>query len=792
MKSLPIGALGLLVSASAAAQLGPVPAIPSYDPPVANQSLTGGAIHITRRPTPVPMVVHVSPAGNDDGDGSGAHPYASLARAQAAVRRHNVDHDVTVELADGVYSLAAPLRFTASDGGQNGYTVRWRASAGAHPVLSGGIAVSGWRLADARRGVWSADIPQGIDPRQIWVGGRIATRASVRAPRSSFEFHEWGIRITDHAWKFLAELRDQHRIEVESTGLFTDRTSMVDRVEGDRIVMQQPGWRNNLVGYDTFARSLWGDDAGFFFSNSIAFVRKPGDWFVDPAKGKLYFKPKAGDDMRHLEVVVPRTQLLMSIAGSNAEPVKDLQFIGLSFRHTSWLLPNGPEGYASQQSGAFLTGTWAGYPSDPIVNCSFGCPGFEGTRNRWNQQPAAVQVAAASRVVFDHDEFMQLGQTALGIGNDSDANESGVGLAASTIEVRRSTFTDLAGGAIMVGGVRSDAHHPSETAMTVRDILISNNRISRVSQQYRDQAAILVTYASASTIWHNDISDAPYDGIAVGWGWGTNDPGGSSAYMTANRAYYEQPGNPLYNTPTTLRDTVVVGNRVHEVKQWFPDGGAIYHLSDDPGALIAENYVHSVPEGVGLYLDEGSRHVTLRNNVVSHVGVWLNLNSQDDIAPRRTATGNVAISNWYDSGARTGSWTVYLNNLESGNRLVPGGSWPAEAQRVIDSSGVEPEQPIATVLAGVRCGGQKDAAGRVRPRTATRKWRPATARSPLAVKQLPAPPIRSRLARERMPGELARSLPSGQLFTRLRSPVGVNIRLPPIAPMPEWRQSRRS
>ena len=689
-------AAALLTSAiarPALAQLGPFPDIPTYQAPAASRAHTAGVIHIARRPTPVPIVIAVSSSGSDEGDGTAAHPFATLARAQAAVRRLNDAHDVTVRLGDGVYRLDSPLRFTAADGGQNGYTVRWEASPGAHPILSGGRPVTGWTLADPKRGIWSASIPRGVDPRQIWVEGHMAPRAAVRAPRTAFQFYDWGIEITDPAWRFLANLPDQRRLEVESTGWFTDRHAMVDRIDGNRIVMQQPGWRNNLVGYDTFARSVWGDNAGLFFVNSLAFLREGGQWYADPAMGRLYYKPAPGEDMKRLEVVLPRLESLLSIAGSYEEPVKDLQFRGLSFRHTSWLLPSGPQGYASQQSGSFLIGDWAGYPDDPIRDCSWGCWSFEAMRNRWNQQPAAVQIAAATRIVFEHDEFTQLGQIALGIGNNADANASGIGLGASAIEVRRSRFTDLAGGAIMVGGVRPDAHHPSRPEMSVRDILISNNIVRTVSQHYREQAAILVTYASGAVIWHNDVSGAPYDGIDIGWGWGVNDPGGSAAYLTANRGYYDQPGNLIYNTPTILHDTVVVGNRVHDVKQWFPDGGAIYHLSADPGALIAENYVYNVVDGIALYLDEGSRHVTLRNNVISNVGVWLNVNSQDDIAPRRTAMDNVATGNWYDSGRRTGSWTEYLGNREINNLLVGRDAWPAPARAIMDRSGVEPEKP---------------------------------------------------------------------------------------------------
>ena len=468
---------------------------------------------------------------------------------------------------------------------------------------------------------------------------------------------------------------------------------MVDKIEGSHVLMQQPGWRNNLIGYDTIARPVSLEAARLFFANSLAFLRESGQWFADPARALLYYKPRPDEDMATIPIELPRLQSLLLIAGSYDHPVSDLQFRRLSFRGTSWLGPSGPEGYASQQSGSFLAGQVPGYPSDPIRDCSWGCRPFEAMRNRMRQQPAAVQVAAATRVVFDDDRFSELGQVALGIGNNPDANEAGIGHGATAIEVTRSTFTDLSGGAIMVGGVIPDAHHPARPEMAIRDILIRNNRISDVSRDYREQAAILVTYATAAIIMNNDVSDTPYDGIDVGWGWGTNDPGGSPAYRTASRGYYDQPGNLTYDTPTILRDTVVVGNRVSRVKQWYPDGGAIYHLSADPGALIADNYIRDVPGGIALYLDEGSRYLTVRNNVVENVGVWLTVNSQDFLLPRRTALDNNAVGNWYNSGRVTGSWTKYLNNNLVGNVAVKGNNWPAAARDVIAKSGIRPDRP---------------------------------------------------------------------------------------------------
>jgi len=695
-RTIPGLALALLVSTTTfTQQLPPSPHIPEITLPEQPGSYRPiPTFTIPRRPAPVPVVIHVSVNGSDNGDGSPSRPFKTLMRAQAAVRLINSTNSVTVQLADGTYRLTKPLRFTAQDGGHNSYIVTWEAAPGAHPVISGGrpVPVTDWRLADATRKVWVASIPPGADPRQLWVNDRLAERAQIEAPRRAFTFHEWGLEIVDPSWLFLADLPDQPRLEIENTAWFTHRHATVDHIAGNRIVMKQPGWRNNIIGYDTFARPVSGDNARMFIVNSLAFLRTGGQWFADPAAGRLYYKPRDAEDMQTSEVILPQLPLLVAIAGDYDHPVADLQFRGLSFQHTSWLEPSGAGGYPSQQSGAFLAGEVANYPRDAIRDCSWGCWAFEAMRNHWRQQPAAVQVAAASRIVFANDEFTHLGQVALGIGNNADANSSGVGLGATSIQVSRNRFSDLAGGAIMVGGITPAAHHPPRPEMGVRDILIRNNVVVNVSQNYREQAAVLVTYATAAVIMNNDISAAAYDGIDIGWGWGANDPGGSAAYRTTDRGYYDQPGNLTYDTPTILRDSVVFANRVHDVKRWFPDGGAIYHLSADPGALIAENYVYDVPGGIALYLDEGSRYVTLRNNVIANVGVWLTLNSQDSFFPRRTAMNNNAVGNWHNSGRLTGAWTDYLDNRLADNTEVHGEDWPAAARDVIARSGVQPEE----------------------------------------------------------------------------------------------------
>ena len=544
------------------------------------------------------ITIHVSPLGNDAGDGSAARPFESLARAQRAVRAANQNADVIVELADGVYRLREPLQFRAVDGGQAGTHVVWQAAAHAAPVIAGSVRVTAWKLFDAEHDIYVADIPKGMDSRQIWIRDRLATLASIELPRGSVAFDAEGMTITDPRYDYLADLPDQHRIEVQSTGWFTNRISPVDKITGRKLLMQQPAWDNNTWGYDALNAPVGAETAHLFLNNALAFLRHPRQFYLDPDAGKLYVRPDEGTAVEQLDVELPRLQYLLAIGGTYERPLRDLAVRGIRFSYSSWMGPSSSDGYADQQSGAFLKGPSAVRPHNAHLSCVWGCSEFETRRNDWSQMPAAVQVSAAERVVFDQDVFAHLGQIALGIGNNADAHATGVGLGTRSIEIKRSVFTDLAGGAILAGGISRDAHHPRDPAMANRDVVITNNRIERVSQVYMDNSAILSTYVAGALILHNDISDAPYDGIDIGWGWGVNDPGGNPVYRDVRRGYYDHPGNLIYETPTLHQGVVVAYNHIHHIKRLFHDGGAIYNLS--PAAIRSSREITSTTYRISL------------------------------------------------------------------------------------------------------------------------------------------------------------------------------------------------
>lgn len=624
-------------------------------------------------------VLHVAPGGT----GSACTPTSpcSIAGAQARVRELDRSAGITVQLADGEYRRTAPLEFRAADGGQGAGRVRWVAAPGARPVITGAVPVTGWTLHDAATNVYVAPTPVGLDSRQLYVEGVLAPKAAIRLANGDITITAAGVRLNNSSLSWLAGLPQQNRMELESLGDFTDRYTPVSRIEGNMITMAQPAWDNNTWGYDTVQYSFLAAPT-FSLANSLRFLTSVGQWFLDPAAGRLYYKPASGVDPNDLDVELPRLQTLVSIGGTYAEPVSGLEFRGLTFTGTSWLGPSSADGYAVQQNGLFLKGAYPYRPADAFTSCRRGCEMFERARTSWFQEPAAVQVSAAADVTFADNTFRALGSTGLGIGQDANATLTGVGLGAAKVAVTGNRFTELAGHAVAVGGVRPDAHHPSDPRMTNREIAIEDNTVNRVSVDYKDNSGILSTYVSGLRIVRNEVGNVPYDAIDTGYGWGMNDPGGSNEYN--NRRYYVW--NTRYSTPTTLRDNLVAQNYVHRTKSRFADGGSVYNLSASPGTVVERNYLANV-SGVGLYLDEGTRYTTYRNNVLQGASPWVFTNSY---GTAHNTNDNLISGNWFNAGGASTPDAGLHNNRIVDNVQVQGTNWPSGALSVICAAGVAP------------------------------------------------------------------------------------------------------
>ena len=87
-------------------------------------------------------LLFVSPNGDDASPGSVERPFATVARAQRAVRdlkaRGELTSPLTVTLRGGTYRLDQPLVFTPEDSGTAECRITYRSHPGEKAVLSGG------------------------------------------------------------------------------------------------------------------------------------------------------------------------------------------------------------------------------------------------------------------------------------------------------------------------------------------------------------------------------------------------------------------------------------------------------------------------------------------------------------------------------------------------------------------------------------------------------------------------------------------------------------------------------
>ena len=83
-----------------------------------------------------------------------------------------------------------------------------------------------------------------------------------------------------------------------------------------------------------------------------------------------------------------------------------------------------------------------------------------------------------------------------------------------------------------------------------------------------DALPLLAGYVGDVNIEHNEISEVPYSGISLGWGW--------------------------TQTVNCMRNNRVHANLIHHYAKHMYDVAGIYTLGSQPKSYVTENCVHSI------------------------------------------------------------------------------------------------------------------------------------------------------------------------------------------------------
>ncbi|MHA1733937.1 MAG: right-handed parallel beta-helix repeat-containing protein [Promethearchaeota archaeon] len=577
----------------------------------------GGGIPGSPSPQSTPMAeFYVSPGGSDSGAGTLADPFRTLSRARDAARAlpSPMTGDVVVYLRGGTYYLDDTVTFNQSDSGTGGFTVTYRNYPGETPVLSGGRPVTGWSEVAGGGGVWSAPSPVS-DFRQLYVDGERATRARGAA---DFVLSTTGdghavAKNSIQNWKNLQD------VEFVYKDIWTLPRVHPAYIKDDFVYMQQPAYSFLRTKSDSQ------NEAPVWVENARELLDEPGEWYLDRGAGVVYYMPRPGEDLDSVGVVAPAVEVLLSVEGNSSDKVHDLEFRGISFEHGSWLQPN--------EFGTNCVAVQANVIRTPG-------PG------RWDSEmsPANVVVRNATGIAFRSCNFTHLGTAGIHLRG---------GVQHSTIVGCK--FSDVSGTGIQVGEV-SATGDPASNA-TVKGLSVLNNYVTNCCVEYMSGVGIFGGYVRETRIEHNTISNLPYTGISLGWGWSAKE--------------------------TEMADNSVKYNAIYGVMTYLKDGGGIYTLSTQPGTNVSYNAIHDSGWN-GLYPDERTNGTTWSHNVV-----WDTHNSFLDHSMYEEAKWNDITDNYLETYPLY-SWVWYAER--DGDQvwgLRPGD--PGFPQDIVDAAGVEPQ-----------------------------------------------------------------------------------------------------
>lgn len=502
--------------------------------------------------------VYVAPDGSGDACSCAAPCALTTGRDHARALAAGAARDIVVFVLDGTYRLAQTFTLDSSDSGPGGgHAIVYRAAPGAKPVWTGALRVQGFSPVDAQKIVWVADVPPGTKSRQLYVNGHRATRARGPAAPAGYTKTASGFTLGDAV---IASWPDRAQIEVVGVWQWQMYRCPVASVDPSGITLVQPCWSN---------ASSWHFDSVAWLENALELLDTGGEFYLDEAAGKLYYAPRAGEDMASADVEIPVLEALVTGAGTPAAPLHDVAFEGIAFSYATWLGPSTPDGYISLQASI----TMRGNPPAP------------------EKPPANVTMHATHGVRFASCTFEHLGGAALAFE-----------VAAQSNLVDLCRFEDVSASAVMVGDVtHTDDHHPSDPSLIVQDNTVKRSYVTRAGAEYYDATGIFVGYTTHTTVANNELFDLPYTGISAGWGWGSVDPGGSGGYTT----------------PSTSQKNDIENNVISHHMRALHDGGGIYVLGAQPGAVMNGNVISNQADPYGnIYLDNGSQYWSVDSDVV--------------------------------------------------------------------------------------------------------------------------------------------------------------------------------
>ncbi|MFD2615118.1 right-handed parallel beta-helix repeat-containing protein [Paenibacillus gansuensis] len=514
--------------------------------------------------------------GDDAGTGSSRNPFRTIQAAQAAVREvilSGYTGEITVYLRGGSYELMEPLRFGTGDAGGEQCRVTYRNASGERPVLLGGIVLKQWE--PWQEGIWRTPVPSSVRFQTLYANGERVVKA--RLPAHGY--------FTSNAAEGKEDLE----------GMGFRKEDVPDHVDPAGLqVFVWPGrgewnWFSETIPvrkldyvrrYIEFERpATWeiGEGSRYYLQGSLAFLREPGQFYLNEAEGMLHYRPMSGTPDEQT-VVAPVITRLIDIQGDSVDRrVAGLAFRGLTLACTDF------------------------YEDHRMMRSEPGMDNAEPGENRHG----LIYIRNASDIDISSCTIRESGTC--GIFLDRCAER----ITIVNNHIERIGYT----------GVYASGYAPGEGDFKGTDSpyvnkghLITNNVIEHGGELVGHGSGIVLYQCGECDISHNRIAHMPRYGISL------------------KGLRYRVMPDQMWGVPVTwenhwdflfTRQNRIRHNDISDVMTDSQDGGMIESWGIGRGNRIIGNRLHHsgihFSFGFGIYLDDASDDVEVTHNVLDHL-----------------------------------------------------------------------------------------------------------------------------------------------------------------------------
>ncbi|WP_316814679.1 right-handed parallel beta-helix repeat-containing protein [Pedobacter nyackensis] len=564
--------------------------------------------------------LYVSAKGNDRNPGSKEKPFATLKKAQMAVR--SLKGAVVVYVRGGTYYLAEPIIFTAQDSRVKGSEVTYKAYPKEKVRISGAVQLP-LRWESYRGGMVRAKVDRDVQFDQLFVDGH--QQRMARYPNYNPEVRFFGGHAADaispervKSWAH-PEGGFVHALHKHEWGGYQ---YLISGKDDQGVLKLEGGFQNN--------RQMGMHDKYRFVENVFEELDTVGEWYFNKGEKMLYYYPTKKDNLTKASIEVPQLKSLFEFRGTATHPVRNIRIEGIELSHTLRTFMETKE--------PLLRSDWAIYRGGAVV--------MEGAENCVIKDCFLNTVGGNGVFMSNYNRNNQVSGCHIAY-----AGASGVCFVGDPKAVRSPSFEYNE----FVPLNQMDTVRGPKTNNYPANCTVENTLMYGLGQVEKQIAGVEISMSMDIKVSHNTIYDVPRAGINVSEGtWG----GHLIEY------------NDVFNTVLESGDHGAFNSWGRD-RFWHPDYNAMENIAKNLPDLITADVVKTITirnnrfrcdHGWDIDLDDGSSNYRIYNNVCLNGGLKLREGFF------RTVENNIMINNsfhphvWFKN-----SGDVFKHNIVTRN-----------------------------------------------------------------------------------------------------------------------------